>query len=472
LIKLFIILPIKVKKRGEEMKKMKKKLIWGLVLILGIVTFSGCGEKATAESIIEQMLANVEKVESAEGKISAEIAISVSQAISGVNMDLDIEMDIDMDFEMTKDPAASHLAGTMSASIAGQSMDMTMESYEVVEDGMTVEYSYSSETDTWTRTEAEDAESSESYLEFSDFSAEDFTLNEETEDVDGTEAYVLTATLSGDSLESFTGGTLSDAGDGLAMGDMEAANLSADVKLYVDKNEMMPLRMSLDFSNSEVDLFEDSELEGSELNTFMMEISYTEFDLVDTIEVPQEVIDEAAQDEGTDETEGETVTGAEITPNESGEYIIYTEDQTASMAVGTPEGYQYSYSSADYGYVAFSDGKSIDVSYMIYDGYTSEDLAAEYEFTSEWMSAEDEENYQNVVLNDVQTVALGDKEVSYRKMTYDFVSGEMTYPCIDYSAWVVEDGISYIVRVEVFGDESGTVDDSIVDKVFSVINFE
>jgi len=256
------------------------------------------------------------------------------------------------------------------------------------------------------------------------------------------------------------------------MGDVEAANLSADVKLYVDKNEMMPLRMSLDFSNSEIDLFEDSELEGSELNTFTMEISYTEFDLVDTIEVPQEVIDEAAQDEGTDETEGEIVTGAEITPNESGEYIIYTEDQTASMAVGTPEGYQYSYSSADYGYVAFSDGKSIDVSYMIYDGYTSEDLAAEYEFTSEWMSAEDEENYQNVVLNDVQTVALGDKEVSYRKMTYDFVSGEMTYPCIDYSAWVVEDGISYIVRVEVFGDESGTVDDSIVDKVFSVINFE
>lgn len=342
------------------MKKMKKKLIWGLVLILGIVTFSGCGEKATAESIIEQMLANVEKVESAEGKISAEIAISVSQAVSGVNMDLDIEMDIDMDFEMTKDPAASHLAGTMSASIAGQSMDMTMESYEVVEDGMTVEYSYSSETDTWTRTEVEDAESSESYLEFSDFSAEDFTLNEETEDVDGTEAYVLTATLSGESLESFTGGTLSDAGDGLAMGDVEAANLSADVKLYVDKNEMMPLRMSLDFSNSEIDLFEDSELEGSELNTFTMEISYTEFDLVDTIEVPQEVIDEAAQDEGTDETEGEIVTGAEITPNESGEYIIYTEDQTASMAVGTPEGYQYSYSSADYGYVAFSDGKSID----------------------------------------------------------------------------------------------------------------
>lgn len=261
------------------------------------------------------------------------------------------------------------------------------------------------------------------------------------------------------------------------MEDLDGLNLeglNADIKYYVDKEKMLPLKMTIDFGDSLATMLEDMEgAQSLEFKKAYMEVEYTGLNTVETIEVPQEVKDAAEEEEAylddeleTDEYDPEE---DEIAANENGEYVLYNEDQSASMTVGTPEGFEYSYSSAAYGSLYFYDNDSIDLGYFIYDDYTADDMIKDYEYSYEWMSAEDEEDYQNIVLGDVATVMVGDKEVSYRKLTYNYSED---YFCTDYIAWTIIDDVVYSVEIEVFEEDSTPIDDSIVTEMFSCINFD
>ena len=438
-----------------------------------MMAFAGCGNNETAQSIIEQVKANTQNADSAEAKMMFEMEMNVSESTDGINVDMDMKMSLDMEMQATTDPAASHMTIKYAAAATGMNMDMDMEAYQVEEDGETVVYGFAQ--DAWTRTVLEDTIDADAIAQWEVLLDLEYSLEEKTKKVNGTEAYVLSTTITGKNIMSFLESYLSAMEEGFSMeelGELNIEDLSADVKYYVNKAEMLPLKVTIDFGDSLGKMFEG--MEGAESVDFKKayaEVEFTGINTVDAIEVPQEVKDAAKEEEVYDydeyEADDDDTKDAEIAPNENGDYVLYNEEQSASMTVSTPEGFKYSYSSAEHGSLYFYDNKSIDVSYFIDDYYTDDDMAGEYEHTYDWMSAD--EDYQNVVLNDVQTVTVGTKEVSYRKLTYNYSE---TYFCTDYIAWTITDGVTYSVEIEVFDEDSSPIDDSIVTEMFSNINFD
>ena len=102
--------------------RMKKQCAVFLTVLLAFtsVLFAGCGKKVTAEELMKEVKANMEKVTSMSMDIDADISMGIKQ--SGVGLDLDVTMS--MKTEQTKDPEAAHMTGTVSMSLLGMNGDM------------------------------------------------------------------------------------------------------------------------------------------------------------------------------------------------------------------------------------------------------------------------------------------------------------------------------------------------------------
>ncbi len=261
---------------------MRKKLCWVLAgtMLLSAVIFGGCGakkEQLTAESILEQVNENMDNIQSVSGDMAMDVDMKISE--SGLGMNLIMGMDCDL--EMTMEPEIVHMAGKLNLNLMGLSMDM--ESYTVTEDDKKI--TYTKMNNVWEKTE-EDAEDDEAgvgelFDELS--SASELTLQEETEKIDDKEVYVLTAEISGESLNSFMGGVESMAEDA---GEIDLSGVEAAVTLRVYKDEMLPAAVSMEITDAGSVV--ESDGTKMEIHSLSLELNYSEFDTIESIEIPEE----------------------------------------------------------------------------------------------------------------------------------------------------------------------------------------
>jgi len=452
---------------------MKGKNLWlcAVIFILSVAALSACNSKVTAESIMEQVKANTEDLDSLEARLLLEMEMGVSESSEGVNINMDMEVDVDVKMELINDPIASHILINVGISAAGVNMDTEMEVYLVAEDGETVVYGY--EEGVWKRSVLEDAMDFDTLEQFTYDPELEFELEEKTEQVNGTKAYVLSTTVTGKDFDSILKEYMSTIDD-LPVEDLGGLNfkdISVEIKYYVDKEKMLPLKMTMDLGDSIEKIVGGMEgAENFEFKRAYLELEFIDFNSVDAIEVPKKVRRKAVEVKETEETYS-TYERNEIIPDEEGRYVLYNWEKTKTMIVSPPEGFEYSYSEGDFGYVSFSAG-DIDVGYSIYDYATHDLLAEKLEYSYQWRIDDSDQTYQNVTLSDVQKVTVDAKEGYYRKLTYDYVSGDYSRSCIEYTVWIIEGDVAYVAEIDIFGSEDTSIDDSIVTKVFSAISFD
>ncbi len=471
---------------------MKKRKQWiGLVLcvlLAAAAALSGCGKKTTAESLMKEVQANVEKIGSMSANMKLDMGMSVEQ--SGMSVDLDVNMDVDMD--IIQEPMAAHMKGNVSMSLMGLSVDI--ESYSVVEDGKAVTYTKS--MDQWTRTEAELPEENqmESIQSLFDSSVA-YTLNDKLEKVDGKDVYVLRAKVSGDLMEDMMGEMSDSMGE--MSGEMDWSKFSADVTMKIDKKTMLPVEMIMDCSEGMSELME-SAAGGSgvaaKVDSFTLTFVYTGFDNVNEIVVPEEA--KSASSDGTGDNQlddflggngnepgsteestpaGESESGekAGVTPNADGSYTLKNFLGDGSVNIGAPDGYALNPYS-DETYLAFTDTNEQDfddvyLTYRLSSDYTEEQLVQDCKDNVAYYQEDDD--YTNVEMQELKKVQAGGREVSYIKVSYTF-DEDSNY--VEYYAWTFLDGNQVLecsIEEHAYQQECALIDEAtIMETLFSKIS--
>lgn len=338
---------------------MRKKLCWILagIMVLSAAMLGGCGsgsEKLTAESILEQVNENMEKVQSVRGDMVMNMDMKISE--SGLSMSLTVGLDCDL--EMTVEPEVLHMTGKMDMSLLGLSMDM--ETYSVTEGNQTI--TYTKMNNEWTKSEEDADESAVSGMGdfFDAFNAESgLNLQEETEKLGDKEVYVLTAEASGDELNSFMG-DMDAFTEGI--GEVDLSAMKANITLKVYKDDMLPA--SVGFEVTETGGAIESDGVSLEINGMTVEMNYTEFDTIESIEIPSEALGADAGGEAlAAELAEEALTG-------SGDIESLADDVDAELLAGLQGLYaqapEYDYMGIGY----YFDGLEDDA---IRDGYVPYD---------------------------------------------------------------------------------------------------
>lgn len=275
-------------------KKIKKIVSVLSVCLLVMGLFAGCGSKVTVESLLLDVQKSVKDVKSVKMHATADGKMNLSELGS-------MEMGMDMDISSTLDPKAAYAKGSFH--ILGQSVDL--ENYVIAENKEVL--TYTGIMGNWILTkdsyEKEDSANilagvGTNLLRNLDL----LKLEEETKEVNGTEAYVISGTVKGEEIEALfdsMNGTfdrlLGEEDDFFTLKEWDALeeweDLSVQLELGIRKEDKLPLYIHMNFGNLSVE-------KGSEkaaISDVSVKIEFTEFNTVDQITVPQDVIDSAME---------------------------------------------------------------------------------------------------------------------------------------------------------------------------------
>jgi hypothetical protein len=306
---------------------MKKKIIVVVMVIAMVFSVVGCEGKMTLESLLEVSAKNAKKVKSFEMGATMELDVDVDMD----NMSVGITADGEVALEYTKE--ASHITGEIAYSAATEEESVDIEAYLIKDDD---EYEvYQDNGQGWEMTSSEDDEDMDVKDIDKVFEAvqmgeliglladyeDDLELNKELEKVNKKDAYLIEGEVDGnyliDLLESIDVDEATDSFDELIEGsDMELGDIKVDISIWIDKSSKLPVKMTVDFKGAVetvVDAYmkmmttglggvtgeeTTSYLDGMKIktNTALIEMTFSSFDKVKKIEVPDDVIDEAEED--------------------------------------------------------------------------------------------------------------------------------------------------------------------------------
>ena len=276
--------------------KNKKHGLAAILALALVFTLGGCQKAATPERLLGEMAAKMAKMESCTMDMDMDMKIAAS--IEGFDMDMDLGMDIDM--EVTTEPARVHGNGKLSMDVMGQNVDMDMEMYSLQEDGKNL--SYVKIYDTWLKQETEDMTATMEAYTFKDIQelSQSLELADETQTENDKECYVLSGNISGDAIKGMLDTVLSNmSSSGLDMDTDAFADTRLDYRLFIDKEDKYPVKMTMDLK----DLME------SAMNASQNEVNFTcggcdftyvftGFNTVASIELPDEARESATDMEG------------------------------------------------------------------------------------------------------------------------------------------------------------------------------
>ncbi len=262
-----------------------------LIIPLFMVFLAACGDSQEAQDVYQKAMEAGEKLE------SAEMDMKVSQTMEGDPEMGEMVMDMDMQASIVMDPLAMHQTGTMNMDVGGMPLDTEIETY-LTDEAM---YMFESMSQTWIKMDASMTPAELTNME-QDPTEQLAMLESFMDDVDFSEEdgmYVFKFAGEGDKIKEFTQqyveeymGTETFAEAGVEMNEvLDSMTIhSIDYEILIDKKtyDTKSVTTNLDL---EVAVEEEDTMRIKQ--EMMME--YTGINSVDSIEVPQEVID-AAQD--------------------------------------------------------------------------------------------------------------------------------------------------------------------------------
>ena len=294
----------------EKMKKNIQKILCVLMILVLAMSFTACGSKKSSsnkdkaddkkEETSKKDETDDKDVSSVEDLTVEEVLTKMSEAseeIKGAAIEGSFVFDVEMaeeaiamsaDFtcESNVDPLKAHMDMDMSMDYAGQSMDMTVELYEVQEDD--VIKVYTCVMDQWT---CEETDMSDMEFDMSQFADVDFSQfldyldKAEVKTEDGEYVIELELTMA-KILEILEENGLSEE---IEAYESMLPDATLTVEIGVDAESFLPTKM---FIMLEMDEFEVEEGQSLAVNEFSINMEYTSYEEAD-IEVPADVIEEA-----------------------------------------------------------------------------------------------------------------------------------------------------------------------------------
>ncbi len=446
---------------------MKKKLVvLAMSLGLSLAMLTGCGAP-TVEELVDSMYEN--QPESATMDITMDMGLEM--AMEGISAEIELGADFTAACQGLQNPEelVMEMTGTVDMDAMGTSESVDMEAYYVADGEEVTMYLYDEASDMWTYSESEmDLSAS---MEANDSVKElwyNATLAEETEEKNGVECYVLTMDLNMADMAD----VMNEAMDAAEMEEMfESLGVSVDMEemyeyinmkytVYVSVEEQMLIAADVDASAIDLLGICDAlglsdyigEIETLEFTTFTVGVVMSDINET-TVEVPEDVIDEAVEAGDITTTvvpEGET--GEEPSEDSEEPSEEPSDDEEVSsdatsvdlydlagnflITVNIPEGFTYLpewSDTTDWSYINMESSEediwvnsyvTYEMQYFLNDGTTPDD--------------EGISNY-NVTVTDLEPVAGGVQcFVACETFTYTFDDGtsydsENYYICVPYT---------------------------------------
>jgi len=463
-------------------KKLTGVLIFVLVVVMGM--FTGCG-KVTAVSLAADVTKAMASKKSLEGRMTFDMDMDIGGSESGIDISMNMEMGMEMDMKVMADSGNSYVSGTMRYAVMGEDESADMEIYTVKEEGKT--YVYTGVDDAWMRSEAEEDDAGDAIGEYADIfnqiKDEKLTaeLLENTENINDKECYVVKTSITADAMSAMMGQSVEEMFSDMDIDMRDAENLKVDALFYIDKEEKLLRRISMNiesFLNQIISSALQDESIKIDFRECRLMLDMTGYDTVEEkdVTVPEDVKKRALDmsgaladledtedagglvpydggDKGLDifgdqEADDDDEYEEEETPQDAdGNYVLTNYEGNVQVTVAAPEQLEYSYGTENY--LAFTDGDALDICYECSQGLTEEDIVLGYADTEYMASSED---YKDIQKSETETAVFNGMEVRYLTVSYVYAD---EYNCNDCYAWTeMTDDTYLVVSVSVFGDDA------------------
>lgn len=269
------------------------------LLCAGMLVFSGFSSETTPEELLKSASENMAGMQSFTGNMVMELEMTgeITEGQKGT-----VSMELDIDMEATKDPEAAHIAGNVGFSMMGTNMSVDMENYTVAKGNDYV--SYTLVNGMWSEKKTEASSTGADISAFKDLASEAdaFEISKEPVKLNEKDCYELKGEFEAQNLL----GVLDSAGDAAdsiedMMGDVQLGTAKVPVKVCIYEETMMPALLEIDFTKAMQEAIaasgDDKEVS---LDNFRFAISYTSFDDVNEIVVPEEALKVVAGKETTE----------------------------------------------------------------------------------------------------------------------------------------------------------------------------
>lgn len=266
------------------MKKHKRLMTLGFTAIMTAGLLSGCGTKATPENLLRDMQKNAEEKESVLMNFKIEMAFTDGSA--------DVSLGVDMNMETVAEPESVHGKGTVSLNMDGVDFDVETEMYSVKEEDEYVTYSLMQ--DQWTREVADDGEMTgevDNIAENVQEYADQFKLSEELVTINDKECFELTGELGGDLFSEMIQMDMLDSLEEYGIDEDALADMVFPCTIDIYRDSILPARLYFEMSDTIASILENS---GVTISECYVDMTFMEYDTVEEITVPEEVITSAA----------------------------------------------------------------------------------------------------------------------------------------------------------------------------------
>lgn len=266
------------------MKKHKRLMTLGFTAIMTAGLLSGCGTKATPENLLRDMQKNAEEKESVLMNFKIEMAFTDGSA--------DVSLGVDMNMETVAEPESVHGKGTVSLNMDGVDFDVETEMYSVKEEDEYVTYSLMQ--DQWTREVADDGEMTgevDNIAEDVQEYADQFKLSEDLVTINDKECFELTGELGGDLFSEMIQMDMLDSLEEYGIDEDALAGMVFPCTIDIYRDSILPARLYFEMSDTIASILEDS---GVTISECYVDMTFMEYDTVEEITVPEEVITSAA----------------------------------------------------------------------------------------------------------------------------------------------------------------------------------
>ncbi len=261
----------------------------GMAAVMASAMMTACGKRATPENLLEDMQKNMERLESFEGNLAMAVEMSDGTDSFAFHMD--------MDMGATQDPRAVYGKGNISLNMSGTDIGTEMELYQVTEEDEAVTYVFVDNT--WSRTVSEDDSMNlgvDITADIEDY-ADLFEMAGSTVGVNGKECFEMTGDIGGEAIAGLLGNGLESMA-GLSLDEETLADVEIPCTIDIYRDSILPARFFIDMSDI-IDTIVDVSSADVSVSECSVEVTYLDFDSLDTIEVPQEAV-EATENSGLD----------------------------------------------------------------------------------------------------------------------------------------------------------------------------